>query len=52
MKTETITVDELQTIISNHALWIADDKTGVRANLRDADLSGALYVVGWKLVRA
>ena len=37
----TITADDLKTIISKHAEWLADSSKGTRANLRGADLHGA-----------
>jgi uncharacterized protein YjbI with pentapeptide repeats len=39
--TDPITADALAAILARHALWLADDQTGERANLTGADLRGA-----------
>ncbi len=38
---KTFTPDGLKKILADHALYLKGDVTGVRANLRNADLSGA-----------
>ena len=35
------TTDELKNILEKHVLWIRGDKHGVRADLHEANLSGA-----------
>ena len=36
-----MTKEKLSEILSLHAKWLRDEPGGIRANLRDADLSGA-----------
>ncbi len=36
-----MTTDEIANILSDHAAWLQGDEGGKRANLHDADLSGA-----------
>ena len=36
-----MTNNELQSVLSNHKLWLADSSQGERADLRGADLRGA-----------
>lgn len=43
---------DLKKILAEHAKWLTDPKTGARADLRGADLRGANYTDGWKIVRA
>ncbi len=38
---KTYTPDELKTILDNHVKWLNSDPSGIRANLRFADLSSA-----------
>jgi hypothetical protein len=41
MKGVEMNATELNNILSEHSKWLADNKTGRRADLRDADLCGA-----------
>ena len=40
---KTYTKEELKVILNNHEKWLNNDDNGVRANLRNANLSHANY---------